>query len=112
LVSPTNHSTNFSIIIITRGWHNRPIGGRSGEWTQLDSTPPLYQFKKNTLSPADTPVWGCVLQMGRCAVSIRFCRVKRSCVQVCVWTLWMWNAANRPPQSGYSWYTSSCKMQQ
>jgi hypothetical protein len=38
-VSPANHhSTNFSIII-TRGWHNRPIGGRSAEWTQLDSTP-------------------------------------------------------------------------
>jgi hypothetical protein len=36
---PANHSTNFSIIIITRGWHNRPIGGRSAEWTQLDSTP-------------------------------------------------------------------------
>jgi hypothetical protein len=31
------NSTNFSIIIITRGWHNRPIGGRSAEWTQLDS---------------------------------------------------------------------------
>jgi hypothetical protein len=42
---PANHSTNFSIII-TRGWHNRPIGGRSAEWTQLDSTPPLYQLKK------------------------------------------------------------------
>jgi hypothetical protein len=25
-------------IIITRGWHNRPSGGRSAEWTQLDST--------------------------------------------------------------------------
>jgi hypothetical protein len=43
---PANHSTNFSIIIITRGWRNRPIGGRSSEWTQLDSTPPLYQLKK------------------------------------------------------------------
>jgi hypothetical protein len=42
-VSPANHSTNFSIIINTRGCHNRPIGGRSAEWTQLDSTPPLYQ---------------------------------------------------------------------
>jgi hypothetical protein len=40
LVSPANHhSTNFSIIIITWGWHNRPIGGCSAEWTQLDSTP-------------------------------------------------------------------------
>jgi hypothetical protein len=24
-VSPASHSTNFSIIIITRGWHNRPL---------------------------------------------------------------------------------------
>jgi hypothetical protein len=40
-VSPVNHSTNFSIIIITRGWHNRPISGRSAEWTQLDSISPL-----------------------------------------------------------------------
>jgi hypothetical protein len=31
-VSPANHSTNFSIII-ARGWRNRPIGGRSAEWT-------------------------------------------------------------------------------
>jgi hypothetical protein len=38
-ISPAIHSTNLSIIIITRGWHNRPIGGRSAEWTQLDSTP-------------------------------------------------------------------------
>jgi hypothetical protein len=39
-VSPANHhSTKFLIIIIIRGWHNRPIGGRSAEWTQLDSTP-------------------------------------------------------------------------
>jgi hypothetical protein len=40
--SPANHSTNFSIIIITRGWHNKPIGGRSAEWTQFDSKPPYY----------------------------------------------------------------------
>jgi hypothetical protein len=26
-----HHSTNFSIIIITRGWQNRSIGGRIGE---------------------------------------------------------------------------------
>jgi hypothetical protein len=39
-VSPANHhSTNFSIIITTRSWHNRSIGGRSAEWTQMDSTP-------------------------------------------------------------------------
>jgi hypothetical protein len=44
-VFPANHhSTNFSIIIITRGWHNRPIGGRSVEWTQLDSTPHYTKF--------------------------------------------------------------------
>jgi hypothetical protein len=34
-----HHSTNFSIIMITRDWHNGPIGGRSAEWTKLDSTP-------------------------------------------------------------------------
>jgi hypothetical protein len=34
-----HHSTNFSIIIIIRGWHNKPTGSRSAEWTQLDSTP-------------------------------------------------------------------------
>jgi hypothetical protein len=44
-VSPANHSTNFSIIIITQGWHNRPIGGRSAEWT-LDSTPRNTNLKK------------------------------------------------------------------
>jgi hypothetical protein len=36
---PANYSTNFSIIIITRGGHNRPISGRSAEGTQLDSSP-------------------------------------------------------------------------
>jgi hypothetical protein len=45
-VSPANHhSTNFSIIIITRGWHNRPFSGRSAEWTQLDSTPHYTNYK-------------------------------------------------------------------
>jgi hypothetical protein len=38
LVSSANHSIDFSIIIITRGWHNRPTGGLSAEWTQLDSS--------------------------------------------------------------------------
>jgi hypothetical protein len=47
-VSPANHSSNFSIII-TRGWHNRPIGGRSAEWTQLDSTPHYTNLKKIAL---------------------------------------------------------------
>jgi hypothetical protein len=45
-VSLANHSTNFSIIIITRGWHNRPVGSLSAEWTQLDSTPTI-PIKKN-----------------------------------------------------------------
>jgi hypothetical protein len=46
-VSLANHlSTNFSIIIINRGWNNRPIGGRSAEWTQLDSTPHYTNKKK------------------------------------------------------------------
>jgi hypothetical protein len=35
---PANHSTNFTVIIFTRGRYNRPIGGRRAEWTQLDST--------------------------------------------------------------------------
>jgi hypothetical protein len=40
--SPENHdSTNFSILIITRVKYNRPIGGRSAEWTQLDPTPTI-----------------------------------------------------------------------
>jgi hypothetical protein len=46
-LSPANHySTNFSIIIITRGWHNMPVGGRSVKWTQLDSTPRYTNLKK------------------------------------------------------------------
>jgi hypothetical protein len=50
-VSLANHySTNFSIIIITRGWHNRHISGLSAEWTQFDSTPPLFQLKNLILS--------------------------------------------------------------
>jgi hypothetical protein len=36
-----HHSTYFSIIIITLDGHNMPIGGRSAEWTQLDSTPTI-----------------------------------------------------------------------
>jgi hypothetical protein len=43
-VSPANHSTDFSIIIITRGWHSMPISGRSAEWTQLDSTPHYINY--------------------------------------------------------------------
>jgi hypothetical protein len=44
-VSPANYSTNFSIMIITRGWHNRPLSGRSAEWTLIP--PPNMQIKKN-----------------------------------------------------------------
>jgi hypothetical protein len=46
-VSPAYHFTNFSIIIITRDWHNRPINGHSAEWTQLDSTPYTNEKKEN-----------------------------------------------------------------
>jgi hypothetical protein len=43
---PANHhSINFSIIILTRGWHNRHICGLSAEWTQLVSTPYYTNFK-------------------------------------------------------------------
>jgi hypothetical protein len=42
-----HHSTNSSTIITTRGWHNTPIGDRSAEWTQLDSTPHYTNLKKN-----------------------------------------------------------------
>jgi hypothetical protein len=48
---------NFSTIIITRGWHNMPTGGRSAEWTQLDSTPPPNEFKKK--SPANSHSTNC-----------------------------------------------------
>jgi hypothetical protein len=37
-------STNFSIIIITRGWNNRPLSGRSVKWTLFP--PPTMQIKK------------------------------------------------------------------
>jgi hypothetical protein len=47
-VSPASYATNFSIVIITRGWHNRPISGRSAEWTQLDSTPHYTDLKFKT----------------------------------------------------------------
>jgi hypothetical protein len=49
-VSPANQdSTNFSISIITRGWLNRPIDGRSAEWTQVDSTPHYTNKKKQII---------------------------------------------------------------
>jgi hypothetical protein len=39
-----HHSTKFSIVVITRGWHIRPIGGLHAEWTQLDSTPQYSNY--------------------------------------------------------------------
>jgi hypothetical protein len=36
----------LSIIIITLGWHSRPIGGCSAELTQLDSPTPHYTRNK------------------------------------------------------------------
>jgi hypothetical protein len=46
-VSPANiHSTNLSMIIITRGRYTRPFGGRRAEWTQLGLHPPLCELKK------------------------------------------------------------------
>jgi hypothetical protein len=46
-VSPAIHSTNFSIIIFTGGWHSRPIGGRSAGWTQWTPSPTIPIRKKN-----------------------------------------------------------------
>jgi hypothetical protein len=40
----------FTIIIINLGWHNRPIGGRSAECTQLDSTLTIPITKKKKSS--------------------------------------------------------------
>jgi hypothetical protein len=57
-VSLANHSTNFSIIIIiTRGWQNRPIGGRSAEWIQLDFTPHYTNLKKINLPETKTVIF-------------------------------------------------------
>jgi hypothetical protein len=44
---PCQSFHHFSIIIITRDWHNRPLSGRSVEWTQLDSTPHYTNLKFN-----------------------------------------------------------------
>jgi hypothetical protein len=44
---PCQHSTDFSIIIISRGWHNRPLSGCSVEWTLVP--PPHYANLKNNL---------------------------------------------------------------
>jgi hypothetical protein len=50
-VSPakTVHSTNFSILTVTLGWYNRPVGAAVPCGPSLDSTPPPPQYsnKKN-----------------------------------------------------------------
>jgi hypothetical protein len=47
-VSPVNHFTNF-MIIITWGWHSRPMGGCSAKWTQLDFTAHYTNLKKYSI---------------------------------------------------------------
>jgi hypothetical protein len=44
-VSPANDSTNFSIIIITRGWHNRPLVAALPSRPKW-SSPPTIPIKK------------------------------------------------------------------
>jgi hypothetical protein len=46
----TFHSTNFSILTITRDRYNRPIHGRSAAWTQYELHLPLIIIikKKNS----------------------------------------------------------------
>jgi hypothetical protein len=53
--SPANHSTDFSIIIITRGWYNRPLSGRSVEWTLIP--PPTMLIKKKIKSYSNIALW-------------------------------------------------------
>jgi hypothetical protein len=43
-------STDFSIIIITRGWHNRPLSGRIVEWTLIPHPPMQIKKKYNSCS--------------------------------------------------------------
>jgi hypothetical protein len=45
-VSPGKHSTNVSIIIITRDWDNTSISGRSAEWTNFGLHPNYTKLKK------------------------------------------------------------------
>jgi hypothetical protein len=42
------------ILITTRGRYKRQISGRSADWTQLDSAPPLLEFPVS-LSPLSLP---------------------------------------------------------
>jgi hypothetical protein len=52
---PSNHSTDFSIIIITWGWHNRPLVASvsSGPWIP----PPTTQIKKKKFKKRDIFLW-------------------------------------------------------
>jgi hypothetical protein len=52
-VSPANHSTNFSILTITRGRYNRPVSGRRAEWAQFGLHPPLCKLIKKLIIPTD-----------------------------------------------------------
>jgi hypothetical protein len=45
---PCQSFPRFPIIIITRGWHNRPLSGRSVEWTLIP--PPNMQIINNNTS--------------------------------------------------------------
>jgi hypothetical protein len=65
--SAKHYSTNFPINTITRDWHNRPINGRSAEWTQLDSTIHYSNLKKKLISTAAACVRS---QAGSCGVFI------------------------------------------
>jgi hypothetical protein len=80
-VSPANHSTNVSIIIITQGWHNRPISGCSAECTQLDSTPLLYQFMAyGTIFWGNSPHSIHIFRLQKRAIRIiTNCRSRNSC---------------------------------
>jgi hypothetical protein len=72
-VSPANQPINFSIIIITRGWHNRPISGRGADWTQLDSTHHYTNLKIFTTreSPVETPLVAWIyIYMIRCCIML------------------------------------------
>jgi hypothetical protein len=55
--SANHHSINFFIIIITQGWHNRPVGGRSAEWTQLDATPYYTNLTQNSCNVSSAHIY-------------------------------------------------------
>jgi hypothetical protein len=80
-VSLAKHSTDFSIIIITQGWHNRPLVAAvpSGPWIP----PPTIQIKNNndfTLRNWTTKTQSCYL----------LSRVKFSILKVCIYDYYMY----------------------